>query len=67
MFGSLQCEAKQAQAAAAPDTTIVGTKNAKYYTGYGNRKVLAPLALETNFDVVIVGGGIIGMATARGE
>ncbi len=43
----------------------MGTKNRTYYTKLGNRKVLAPLALEREFDVVVVGGGIVGMATAR--
>jgi 2-hydroxyglutarate dehydrogenase len=41
----------------------VGTKNASFYRA--SNKHLTPLALETDFDVALVGGGIIGLATAR--
>jgi len=62
-------------AAAAPappspvaDDSVVGTKNASFYRAGGGGKGgarLAPLALATEFDVVVVGGGIVGLATAR--
>ncbi len=45
------------------DTTVVGTKNKTFYTEKQTR--LPPHALDTEFDVAVVGGGIIGMATAR--
>ena len=49
-----------------PDATRVGTRNAGFYAPPGlNRRVLTPLALERDFDVAIIGGGIIGLATAR--
>jgi len=48
------------------DTSIVGNANKGYYKPSGlNRKVLTPLALEKDFDVAIIGGGIIGLATAN--
>lgn len=46
------------------DVSSVGNKNKVWYQ-LGSKKVLAPLALEKEFDVVVVGGGIVGMATAR--
>jgi L-2-hydroxyglutarate oxidase LhgO len=50
----------------APDRSHVGTRNAHFYAPAGlNRKVLAPLAVERDFDVAVIGGGIIGLATAR--
>jgi L-2-hydroxyglutarate oxidase LhgO len=49
-----------------PDATAVGTRNRAFYAPPGlNRRVLTPLALERDFDLAIVGGGIIGLATAR--
>ena len=48
------------------DSSLVGNKNHTFYAPPGlNRKVLTPLALERDFDVAIIGGGIIGLATAR--
>jgi L-2-hydroxyglutarate oxidase LhgO len=48
------------------DPSAVGNKNKPFYSAAAaNRKVLSPLAMETDFDIVIVGGGIIGLATAR--
>jgi len=47
----------------APDSVV--TKNKKFYSGAGKNPILGPLALETDFDVVVVGGGIVGVATAR--
>ena len=58
----VQCEAKYPP----PDATAVGTRNRGFYAPPGlNRRVLTPLALERDFDLAIVGGGIIGLATAR--
>lgn len=62
---TVECAAIPTPASAAvKDTSAVGTKNKSWYT-IGIKQILAPLALEREFDVVIVGGGIIGMATAR--
>jgi hypothetical protein len=49
------------------DTTAVGTKNHAFYKHVSAQgvPVLAPLAVQTEFDVAIVGSGIIGLATAR--
>lgn len=48
------------------DVSLVGTKNKGFYSsGAAPRALLSPLATETDFDVIIVGGGIIGLATAR--
>jgi hypothetical protein len=47
-------------------SSVVGTANRKFYAPSGlNRKVLTPLALEKDFDVAVIGGGIIGLATAN--
>lgn len=48
------------------DSTVVGTKNRAFYgSPAAPRRILSPLALERDFDVAIVGGGIIGLAVAR--
>lgn len=51
----------------------MGNKNKGFYgpsAPVGQKKppptpVLAPLAMQTEFDVAVVGGGIVGLATAR--
>ena len=45
------------------DTTVVGTKNKQWYTP--QHPLLRPRAVDAEFDVAVVGGGIVGMATAR--
>lgn len=55
-FGASRCD----------DGTVVGSKNRGFYTAAkAPRRILSPLALERDFDVAIVGGGIIGLAVAR--
>ena len=58
-FTSIRCESTKPPG--------VGSSAPKFYASppVKPRRVLSPLALETDFDVVIVGGGIIGLATAR--
>ena len=50
------------------DSSTVGTKNSGFYKAARagvSVPVVAPLALERDFDLVVVGGGIIGLAIAR--
>ena len=50
----------------SPDSTTVGSKNKGFWTSpSAPRPLLSPLALATDFDVAIIGGGIIGLAVAR--
>ena len=52
--------------ASCDDGTVVGSKNRAFYSApSAPRRVLSPLALERDFDVAVVGGGIIGLAVAR--
>ena len=56
-----------AAAAATADSSVVGTRNAGFYSsrrGSSGGVQLSPLALQRDWDVVVVGGGIIGLATA---
>jgi 2-hydroxyglutarate dehydrogenase len=48
------------------DSSSTGTRNREAaLRSRDAAPVVAPLALETEFDVAVVGGGIIGLATAR--
>ena len=53
-------------AAIPRDASLVGSRNAAAaVASRAAAPVVAPLSLETQFDVAVVGGGIIGLATAR--
>jgi 2-hydroxyglutarate dehydrogenase len=48
------------------DASSVGTRNAsRAVASRAAGPVVAPMSLATEFDVAVVGGGIIGLATAR--
>lgn len=66
--GAVACDAAMTavKSIVPNDKSVVGNKNKHFYNPETiNKEILSPLSLEQNFDVVVVGGGIVGVATAR--